>query len=134
MLREFASKYRQIIVLGVASVAIAAYVVPSNWESIGQTQAQPSLYERLHDSVSNIQDYVDETLEELRDRFDGSQRAQDRIDHAQERADERFGDAIDRVNDALENGNNDLQANSADQEEDDDEQTGTQSLRSADDE
>jgi hypothetical protein len=52
-MREFASKYRQIIVLAVASVAIAAYVIPFNWGNVGQTQAQPSLYERLHDRVSN---------------------------------------------------------------------------------
>ena len=56
MLKDFASKYRQIIILAVASVAIAAYVVPFNWVSIAQTQAQPSLYERLHDRVNDIQD------------------------------------------------------------------------------
>jgi hypothetical protein len=126
MLREIASKYRQIIVLAVASVAIAAYVVPFNWVGIAQTQAQPSLYERLHDRVNDIQDDTDGTLDDMRDRFAGSQRAQDRIDDAQERADERFDSARDRVNDALDNGNNDdLQANSADQEENN-EQTETQ--------
>ncbi|MFZ1877770.1 MAG: hypothetical protein WAU25_12145, partial [Nitrososphaeraceae archaeon] len=84
MLREIASKYRQIIVLAVASIAIAAYVVPFNWVSIAQTQAQPSLYERLHDRVNDIQDDADSTLDDMRDRFAGSQRAQDRIDDAQE--------------------------------------------------
>jgi hypothetical protein len=50
-------------------VAIAAYVVPFNWGSAGQTQAQPGLYERLHDRVNDIQDNVDETLGDLGDEF-----------------------------------------------------------------
>ena len=73
MLGEFANRHRHIIVLFVASVAIAAYVVPFSWGSVGQTQAQPSLYERLYDRVNEIKEINDKGLDDLKDRFDGNQ-------------------------------------------------------------
>ncbi|MFZ1878151.1 MAG: hypothetical protein WAU25_14065, partial [Nitrososphaeraceae archaeon] len=68
----------------------------------------------------------------MRDRFDGNQRAQDRIDDAQEGDNERFDNARDRINDATgsdnnnNNNNNDLESNSVEEE---DRNVNVQSLR-----
>lgn len=50
-LKKTDRKYKRIIVLAVVSVAIVAYVIPFNFGSVSQTQAQPSLYERLHERL-----------------------------------------------------------------------------------
>lgn len=49
----------------MALAAIAAYVVPFNWESISQTQAQPSLYERLNDRVNGMKEISNNELDDL---------------------------------------------------------------------
>jgi hypothetical protein len=101
-------------------VVIATYIVPFSWGSVGQTQAQPSLYERLHDRVNEIEEIIDKELDDLKDRFDGNQRSQDRIDDAQDRTNERFDEARDKVNNAFENGDHDeIEPNSINDEVDD---------------
>lgn len=101
-------------------MVIATYVVPFSWGSVGQTQAQPSLYERLHDRVNEIEEISDKELDDLKDRFDGNQRSQDRIDDAQDRANERFDEARDKVNKTFENGDLDeSESNSISDEVDD---------------
>jgi hypothetical protein len=53
-------------------VIIAAYVVPFSWGSVDQTQAQPSLYERLRDRVNEIDEIIDKELDDSKDRFDSN--------------------------------------------------------------
>jgi len=61
-------------------MAIAAYVVPFSWGSIGQTQEQSSLYEAFHDRVNKIQKDVDISLDNLRGKFPDNEKAQKRLD------------------------------------------------------
>jgi hypothetical protein len=51
MLADFIRRYRQIIVLAVASVAISAYVIPFNADNPAQTQAG---YERLQEQLGDV--------------------------------------------------------------------------------
>ena len=83
--------------------------------------------------MNDIQDDADGTIDDMRDRIAGGQRAQDRIDDAQEREQTEHLTVLE-IEWMIDNGNNDdPQANSADREENN-EQTETQSLRSADNE
>ena len=95
MLKHSAGKYKQYIILAIASAAILAYLVPLGSVSTPITQAT-SVYEDLHDSVEDSRENVRDNLDDLRDQFTGIPRAQERIDQAEDHSEDRHDQAHDQ--------------------------------------
>lgn len=109
---NIARKYRQIIVLAIASIAIAAYVIPFNWGSVTETQAQQSPYEDLIDNLNEAEENVQESIDESDENTPPS--ADERHDDARDRVSDRFDTARQRVADSRigESGSSEQQSNS----------------------